>query len=139
VCGLDHSPLDEQWADCRERPMAYPLWQYAHQVVSVAAVPLLTLDYEAAARAAAPPPEPPAPPRRVRLALAPAATRIDAVALRVEWDLGGSGTADEAGAPYVSPYARHEVCFLPRPRRAAEGPLEMEVGVAGGRVQLAFV
>lgn len=45
VCGLDHTPLDAEWAGCRSQLMPYPLWQYAHSVVSKEPVELLTLDY----------------------------------------------------------------------------------------------
>ena len=55
------------------------------------------------------------------------------MALRVEWAMGVA-----ACAPYASPYARHEVFFLPAPRRVEQGPLEIDVGVAGGRVCLGF-
>ena len=47
VCHLDHTRLDDCWKGCREKPMRFALWQYAHEVVSTEAMEVMALDYEA--------------------------------------------------------------------------------------------
>ena len=97
----------------------------------------LRLTTPQACAAAAAPLSPP-PPRRVRMPLLRGTATLDAIALRVEWGLPterGAGAAE--GAPYASPYARHEIFFLPTPHRG-DAPLEFEVSVVRGRVHLEF-
>ena len=52
-----------------------------------------------------------------------------------EAEAGVDGGVD--GVPYASPYARHEVFFLPTPHRG-DAPLEFGVSVARGRIHLEF-
>jgi len=44
---------------------------------------------------------------------------------------------ESAGATYASPYARHEVFFLPTPHRG-DAPLEFDPSVVRGRIHLEF-
>lgn len=91
-CGLDHAPLDALWHGCPSRLHPYPLWQYAHEVVSSAPATLLTLDFEHLASACDDDEQsstPPSLPDRTSavLELAKDAPAANAIALYVEWCL----------------------------------------------------
>ena len=157
--------------------MAYPLWQYAHELASKDGTPveLLSLDYcraasaathdgahgvdgtdatdgggggaASAAGAAAGAAAGLRVRRRVQLPLAAGTVAVDAVAVDVAWWLrppaGEQGEEeddeDDEQQPYSSPYARHEIFFVPGGPRLGDAPLEVEVVVEGGALRVEFV
>ena len=133
VLGIDHTPLDEMWSECYKRPMAYHLWQYSHEIVSVEPVTLLVLDYLQPLQSTNTPEWslPEASTRTETMRIKAGAAGVDAIAVSVAYHLQDELEGDP------SPYSKHELFLLPQ-RRQGDAELTFGIVVEDGALRIEY-